>query len=260
MNKIRVIIITSLVLTAAIEGNQIKLNSMILAHADGLFPIGINGDVVALIKQYQNQMATLLRGKKRDTGYEGMFTFEGKKHTIQELALLETAHGITQEFIMVRHTIIEKFEEISRPFRQLIKDYGIKPLMGDLIQESIMKRNRHDSLLYIWAKTDEKNEYEIFDKHIKSIKDIELFMIDLNNFLGDIVYNCPRGYAQYKEHLDKFNKAAQYARELKLPKENHDLFLKYINKNLSILLKNDICLERVKELYNDFTSTAALAA
>ncbi len=85
-------------------------------------------------------------------------------------------------------------------------------------------------------------------------------MIDLNNFLGDIVYNCPRGYAQYKEYLDKFNKAAQFVRELKLSKENHDLFLKYINKNLSTLSKDEISLQKVKELYNEFKPIAALAA
>lgn len=258
MNKIMILIASSLCMFT-IQANQIKLDSVILAHADGLFPIGINGDVVALIKQYQNQMAILLQGKKRGVHYEGVFSFEGKKYTIQELTLLEAARGTTIELMTVRHKIIKKFEKISHPFRQLIKDYGIKPLMGDLIEESIIKRNRHNSLLYIWAKTDEKNEHEIFDKYVKSIKDLEIFMIDLSNFLGDIVYNCPRGHAQYKEYRDKFNKAAQFVRELKLNKEHHDLFLKYINKNLSTLSKDEISLQKVKELYNAFKPTAALA-
>lgn len=252
-------IITSFACTPTLQATHIKLDSIILLHADGLSPIGINGEVVALIKQYQNHIHALLRGKKIG-GRELLYEYEGNYYTVQELRHIECERDLSQQLTIVRHKIITDFEHISQPFRKLITDYGIKPLMADLIGESMIKRNRHDSLLYTWAKTDEKNEYELFTKHIKSIKDLEIFMIDLNNFLNDIVCNCPRGYAQYKENVDKFNKAAQFAKELNLPKEQHELFLKYINKNLSIFSKYDISLAKVKELYNDFKPTLAPAA
>jgi hypothetical protein len=123
--------------------------------------------------------------------------------------------------------------------------------MVNLIEESMIKRNRRDSLLHVWSKMNEKDELDLFDKHIRSIKDLEFFMVDLNNFLGDILYNCPRGYAQYKEYVAIFNKAAQLARELNLSKEHYELFLKHINKNLSSLPKNNLSLDTVKELYNN---------
>lgn len=258
MNKIKLLMLTSIVFVSAQGIHQIKLDSIVLHHADGRFPIGINGDVIALIKQYQGKMAMLLYGKKTATGYEGIFEFEGKKYTIQELIMLENERG-TQALYEVRQEVIKKYEEISQPFRMLIKVYGIKSLMGDLIEESVIKRNRADSLLYVWAKTEEKNELEILHKNIHAVKDIELFMIDLNNFLGDIVYNCPRGYAQYKEHVEKFNKAAQYAQELQLNKKQYDLFLKYINKNITPIEKSAISLEKVKELYNEFKPTLSAA-
>lgn len=258
MNIAKLFLVLSLV-PMSVQAHQIKLDSIVLHHADGKFPIGINGDVIALIKQYQGKMAMLLYGKKTATGYEGVFEHAGKKYTVQELISLEAQHGTNAELIMIRHEVIKKFEEISQPFRQLIKVYGIKPLMGDLIEESVLKRNRGDSLLYIWARTDEKHELDILHKNIHSIKDIELFMIDLNNFLGDIVYNCPRGYAQYKEHLEKFNKAVQFAQALQLNKKQYALFLKYINKNITPLEMHAISLEKVKELYNEFKPTLSAA-
>ncbi len=252
MSKLKFTVILSLTFAYPLCAEHITLNSLILTHADGRFPIGINGEVVALIKQYQGHITTLLRGKKTRFGYEGIFDFEGKKWTVQELRELESTRGINHHLATARHKVIEHFQHISQPFRQLIGEFGIKPLMAELIAESMAKRERPESLLYVWAKMDEQHEQELFDTHIKSMQDLEFFMIDLNNFLGDIVYNCPRGYAQYKEHLEKFNKVVPFLKELRLGKEQRELFLKYVNKKLFTIAKNDISLEKVQELYNEF--------
>lgn len=213
--------------------------------------IGIDGNAIALIKQYQSQIMTILRGELSEGRRIGTYTFDRKKCNVHELHQLETVHGVhDMRLIAIRNQIRDDFEKISSPFQAIIYSPGIKTGMGFLIKESCTKRNRSDSLLYIWVTNDAKNEYELFDFHIKSIKDVEIFLTDIYNFLGDLIFSCPRAYAQFKEQVNKFNRAKLFVIDLRLPKTKQYAFLKYLNTQITNFSTHEINQEKIKELYD----------
>jgi hypothetical protein len=236
----------------------IKLESVFLEKVDGK-AIGVTGESIALIKQYQSEIMKILLGEKtKSTNARiGKYVFDGQKYSMQELSKLETEQENSSRFKAVLRTIRDDFENVSRPFQTILQDPSIKKIMGYLIEESCTKRNRLNSLLYIWSQTPEKNEYELFELHIKSIRDFEIFLIDLNNFLGDLAFSCPRAYAQFKDHVEKFNSAQQIALGFNLTKEQQDLFAKYLNTALLTIAKNEITQNKIKELYNHFKAAQA---
>lgn len=237
------IIIVCLLITATALPSYVKLAA---SKLDMLPVIGINGEAIALIKQFQSQITKLLKGEL--TPYE----FEKKKHTIAELRQRENQQQNDWRFPILLQKIRADFEKISEPFHDVIQGAGVKAAMGFLIKESCSKRNRLDSLLYIWVTTDEKNEYELFDFHIKSITDVEIFLIDLHNFLGDLVFSCPRAHAQFKDQIAKFKMAKSYIPTLNIPKNEHPRFLKHIHAALPKLSKHEINQEKIKILYTNF--------
>ena len=238
--------------------NHIKLESEILEKVDGK-SIGVTGESIALIKQYQSEIMKILLGEKtRSTNTRiGKYLFDDKKFSMQELSRLENEQGNDARFKTILRTIRDDFEKVSGPFQKILQDPGVKTVMGYLIEESCIKRNRLNSLLYIWSQAPNRNEYELFELHIKSIRDFEIFLIDLNNFLGDLVYSCPNAYAQFKEHVEKFNQAQPLVAGLSLTKEQQDLFLKYMNTALLTISKNDITKNKIRDLYNNFKAAKA---
>jgi hypothetical protein len=259
MNTLKSIIsITFLATIPMLYGNHIKLESSILDKVDGK-SIGVTGESIALIKQYQFEIAKILLGEKSKSNNTrtGKYTFEGQRYNMQELSQLEIQHPNPSRFKAALRIMRDDFENVSKPFQSILQEPGIKTIMGYLIEESCIKRNRQNSLLYIWSQSTNANEYELFDLHIQSIRDFEIFLIDLNNFLGDLAYSCPRAYVQFKERVEKFNHAQQFITELNLDKGQQDLFAKYINTALSTISKNEITRNKIRELYNHFKSAKA---
>ncbi len=252
MKKITIIIAVSLVLSPTINHTApIKLESSILTQIDGLL-IGINGETIALIKQYQSQIMNMLLGTRTANGRVGVYDFDGQKCNVQQLRQLEIEQGTNDRFIAFRKRIQTDFEHFSEPFKKIVQ--GVRAIMAILIEESCKKRNRLNSLLYIWAKTDEK-DFELFDLHVKSIKDFEIFLTDLNNFLGDLAHSCPRAQIQFQEQVAKFNRAKQFVMELDLSNTQRQLFLRYLNTQLANLPKDEITKEKIIELSNSFSAT-----
>ena len=105
-----------LISTPLMQGSFMKLESPIVAQLDGL-SIGIDDEVIALIKQYQGQIMTILAGKATLEGRVGLYDFEGKKYTMQQLSILEHERGISQPLVSLRHQIRDEFEKISLPFQ-----------------------------------------------------------------------------------------------------------------------------------------------
>lgn len=230
-----------------LKSAPIKLESGIIAKIDGL-AIGIDGQTIALIKQYQSEIIAILLGKKSGDMRIGKYEFDGKKRSLQELRQLETELGTSPKFVALRGQARNDFEKISEPFRKIVQ--GVKSFMSILIEESCKKRGRLDSLLYTWAKTDEKNEYELFDLHVKSIKDFELFLTDLNNFLGDLVHSCPRALGQFQERVAKFNQAMKFVAVMNVTGDKRQKLLKLINSSLDKMSKEEVTQAKIQELAN----------
>jgi hypothetical protein len=257
MQKNSLVFSIALLLSTPLYPAWVKLESPIISSIDGL-SIGITGESIAMIKQFQAAITKILLGERRGNGRVGTYEFEGKKYNVQELRKLEAMHPDDPRFAMLLTQIRGDFETISQPFQAVLYGEGTKTIMGFLIEESCMKRNRlPNSLLYIWAKNTEKDEYELFDIHVKSIKDFEMFLIDLNNFLGDLVFSCPIAYRQFKEQVEKFNKAKEIVTTAAIAREHQQPFLTYLNTALVNVPKQEITKRRIEGFYTQFKGEAA---
>lgn len=93
------------------------------------------------------------------------------------------------------------FQRITDPF---LKDArGSKQQMVELIKESCKLRNRMTSKLLTWS---ESSERDSFNKNIKTFHDLDVFCLDLTNFLKDLINSCPKAYKKFlawKQHNKK---------------------------------------------------------
>ncbi len=233
---------------------EIKLESPLLALVDGA-SIGINADVIELIRSFQRKIIDILLGDKQPDGSRrGRYEFEGKKYSAQALRKKEELLGSSQSLQQALAQAKKNFIDISDEFKAVAR--GSKPTMAILIEESCTKRNRMNSILIIWAKTKEVDENSIFDKHVNTFKDFEAFCVDLLNFLGDLVRSCPKAQEQSRQRFGKWSKIKELI-PFVIPdatKENLDArFLKYVKINhLDKLSLADITDKKVIELFTQF--------
>jgi len=230
----------------------IKLENPILSMIDGK-QVGINGENVALTRKYQSNILDILLGPNTKNGRHGVYEFDGKKYNAQQLREIEeafdhtTSHEHRDQMQVALKKMRDDFEAISEEFKETAKTS--KPIMAMLIEESCQKRGRgNDSLILIWAKSKE-NEYTLFNRHVRSVKDFEVFMTDLYNFLGDLVASCPIAQRQLKERIEKFGKVHHLMQALSLTPEQQQKFLKYIQKHMNTLEVGAITEAKIKELY-----------
>jgi len=234
-----------------IHTRSIKLESGILSKVDGIF---FDGDTIGPLKRYQYNLRTFLIGIRGEDGKRHpQYTFESNLYTMQQLSRLETTRGSNEELKNLLRQIRSDFETLSMEFRGVAR--GSKPFMATLVEESCARRGRlHNSILYIWAKTDEAEEEQLFDDHIHTIRDLEMFFTDLHNFLGDLMESCPKACRQFQEKVGKFNKIKGLLLELGLSTETQKEFLKQINHSLAKLKTDDINLATVRKLFDEFNN------
>lgn len=249
------------------SSNPVKLESEILADFDGS-SIGITGTVIARIKKYQSKIIDILLGTKdHATGKRhGRYEFENSLVSTQELVKIEENLKVKSDHSNAQITTCLKqmrrdFESISVEFRPVI--HSAKAIMSILIEESCRKRNRIDSLLYVWAQTNEESELELFDKNLKSIKDFEVFLIDLYNFLEDLTFSCPKALKQFTDQLDKYK--TDHAEKIKKVKEllpkcsvkpnNEAAFLNYIAQALDKIALHDITQQKISSFVTAFNKS-----
>ncbi len=228
------------------------LKSDILATVDGK-SIGINGDTISQIKKYQSDIMNIIRGKRNVTtnNREGLFEFRGNKYSVAELKDFEDQGLLSHDD---QKNILKKmrdyFESISIEFKPVAQ--GSKPIMSLLIIESCHLRNRNDSLLVAWSKTKEHDEAALFDKHVRSIKDFEMFLIDLYNFLSDMCHSCPKAMHQFKERIERFAKIKSLMTSLKITKDKETAFMKFATKMAEHLAPGEITEHKMHEIYTAF--------
>lgn len=244
----------------------IKLESEIIAQFDGT-SIGINGDVIARIKKYQSKISDLLLGKKSASGRHGLYEFDGVFYTVQELrkkeeSLTSKSPGQSSQLHECIRRMRDDFEAISKEFQVIAQ--GTKPIMSIFIEESCKKRNRTDSLLLIWSKTKEQDEYTLFDLHVKSIKDFEIFVTDLYNFLEDLAFSCPKATKQFNDRLEKYkhdrsekvNKIKQVLGTSGVVLSESEL-TRFTNQYVDKMALQEISASKIKTLLEHFSRQSA---
>ncbi len=174
---------------------------------DGSF---IDGEVIRDIRKYQLDIRNMLLGKRQiDRTRVGTYEYEGNKYSVQELATLEQEVGNNQQFQLLLIQIQNDFMHISEPFEQAIRN--AKSMLEMLVSQSNKLRNRENSILNKWSECSVNNERKLLETHIQTIQEFNIFLIDLCNFLTDIVESCPKARKQYDEWL-KTVTAAKNAR------------------------------------------------
>jgi hypothetical protein len=262
--------VTEAVATQEIEQpskQHITLESHALSTFDGS-SVGINAEVVHLIIFARKSINQQLFGiHNPDNSYTGMYTFNNKQYTIQQLVKIEDAatgsgnsadrEGLQAILRAAKKDLLNKLHSFMENAR------NSKQLLLVLIEEDCTKRNLDDhSLLIKWGEADTAaQELAIFDEHIYSLRLFNRFCCDLLNFLGDLLASCPKGAEQFKHLCEKRTKAATLIPQLtgfqkiglaKREKFKNEfaqyLFIHHLNK-LNIA---DITPDTLETLLNEF--------
>jgi len=234
---------------------HLKLESTMLALVDGNF---MNADVVERVYSFKRDILNIMWGDKIGQERVGRYIFQGKKISAHELAAWErdgAEHLADRTVKEERDNCLEamKTEFIKASDKLNSISRGAKPLMGPLIEESCMKRNRMDSVLLLWAHTPEELEEEIFDEKVLTGQEFSRFCIDLLNFIADLLHSCPKARHQFEERSEKW-RLFEKALVTVIGNEKPNMeFLKYIKlKHLDRLSRADITTTTVKRLWEEF--------
>ena len=183
----------SLLLSLPSITHAVTLNSA--KKFDGSF---INGEVIRDIRKYQFDIRKMLLGElQTDRTRCGKYMHEETKYSVSELAALEQEVENPQQLQLLLTQIMNDFIQISQPFEQDIQD--AKPILVILVAQSNKLRKREDSLLNKWSECSAANERKLLETHLQTIPEFNIFLIDLCNFLTDLVESCPKAQTQYNQ-------------------------------------------------------------
>ncbi len=244
------------------EQPHIKLESKMLALVDGSF---VNADTVEHIRIFQRDIINILWGDKgQGNAREARYLFDGKKFGAQQLATFEDELASMRD-VLSPQEFADLHTQLNRCLLEMKKDMlessnklktiaaGSKGTMGVLIEEDCEKRSNKNSVLFIWAKAKEEEEDVIFDRHVKTVRDFYTFSIDLLNFLGDLVYSCPRAVQQFEQRIQKWEKIKSIMPSLSISAQQEKEFLKHVKINhLDKLSLGDITPGKLKSLAAEF--------
>jgi len=194
----------------AYSEREIVLESSVIRVADGTF---INADKIEFIRKFRRKLLDFILGDLQPSNQrKGKYNLFGKFHTIESLARVEqeVSGSLLPKDIEIQLALQELLTHAKADFIVQSNEFiesgrGAKNIMVILIQEDCQKRNRPDSLLLEWAKTKEGQESTMFERHIKSFADYHYFLIDLVNFLLDLIHSCPKAEAQFKDRVAKWS-------------------------------------------------------
>lgn len=214
----------SFVFYSQADHQPIELNSKIIHALDGITRI-IDGNTIKTQYTILSETANLQFGKINEyKKREGFLGFGNGKKNIKQLVieetklenelkafnltpkdvfnakalpnlpqnLIETINGLNAAFMEAK----EYFKHATFPFIDQVKHF--KHLVVQLMEDWSKKRNRPDSIILRWAET-AGNEEEVYHKHLTTLKIFDIFLNDLNSFLRDLIYNCPKAKKQFEE-------------------------------------------------------------
>lgn len=186
--------------------DHIVLDAQIVHIFDGV-PHTLDGDSFDDMLHVRRSAMVLLTGKPNGNGIlEGAYQFNGKQHTVEQLAEFEQMHGNSPELEKILKEVVEDFIALSEPFMKQAR--GTKHFMIHLIEEWVNKRNRPGSQLLNWHRAEEGKEFEALRTEITSFTELIAFCKDLIVFMGDLMYNCPKAFKQLvdKQSVEKRRK------------------------------------------------------
>jgi hypothetical protein len=131
----------------------------------------------------------------------GNYELNGKKYGIHELAKIEkdcTNTLIQQQLQELLKKAKLEVMDLLRPFVDVVG--ATRWIVTPILEEWIEKRQKTSTLLIKW-KDCPGTEEVLFNKMIQSFVSLTRFCTDLRIFLGDLIHNCPKGYAQFEELL-----------------------------------------------------------
>ena len=176
--------------------NDVILESAILRTADGHF---ITYDDVGILLQLREYLRTILFGTKDKSGIlTGPYTFDGIPHCLRTLTLLEKKLDVTARdawLIQVRDAFKERTKDTKK------RAEGTKTQQYMYIKESCRLHNRPNSILLLWAQAPEGQEDDAIDTYVSNFYDMAKFVIDLMNFLDDMVSSCPKAKKQFLDRI-----------------------------------------------------------
>lgn len=181
---------------------KIKLESPALAFSDGK-SYGFTGEHIGFIAKVVHKLEGMKFGEKNGQAPRvGIFEHEGTLYSIKELTLIEQQDA-APDLEKTLTAAKRHFNATILPFMEYSQ--GVRPIIIELIEESCQKRHRMSSFLRTWGQCADGKEQDAFNKGITSFKKLDQFIADLMNFLKDLVDNCPKACAQFKE-LQKQNR------------------------------------------------------
>lgn len=205
--------------------NFIKLEHWAIHLTDGKTP-GMDGDACTDCLQARGQINKLIHGQKdRQTGqYIKKYELDGKKVALEDLIKIEAEYG---------DHIVLKNGQPWKPYYNCLQSMKYdfiefsESLMGEanttrnttmhLIEEWCKKSGRHNSLLHNWGTEDER---ELLLK--SSATDFHQLILDLKNFLHDLMYSCPKGRELFK--VERISTMALKAAFQELTKKSGTVF------------------------------------
>jgi len=192
----------------------IELNRDIIRLIDGK-AFGVSGETIGALYKMIRDIQNIQLGRRMPDGERiGMYTFEGKQHTIQSLiaiekeikeALNDNTPGVEeskQELDELLKIMRSDFMRIVSPF--IAEARSAKDPLVVLIQEECSKRQRPHSLLLEWAALMD-DEFSNFERQVTNFQIFDSFCKDLIDFKKDLMHNCKKARKQFKELVERYS-------------------------------------------------------
>lgn len=162
----------------------------------------IDGNTFGIIFLVRNKLNAFRLGVKKDGHRAGSYAFKDKFYSIDELVHIEGNYVGDAELNVLLSQSKKDFEDLVGQFIGQAK--GTKAFLVTLIEESCYRRNRKNSILLTWASSAEEHETVIFHTEVQSFRGLAEFCQDLENFLEDLMYSCPKAMDQFKKKRDQY--------------------------------------------------------
>lgn len=251
------------------EQKQIVLESNLLKLVDGFL---INANTIELTRNYQRNLLHIVYGTKENNGSRhGDYEFNNKLYTIHDLSGIEqdlvkkeasySAHEYERLQKQLQTTLLkakDDFIEKSKKYRAI--GAGSKHITSKLIEESCKKRGRRNSVLLTWGSAPEEQEDMILYQEVHTFIDFEQFVVDLLNFLDDLIHSCPKAQEKFKARLHKWTKFKEIMPSVLTTQEMNSTleaeFLKYFKEHhIDSHTLEQINKALVQKLLNEFKKT-----
>ncbi len=244
------------------HSHKLEHNLLVMLDGRSLGSLGIDGGSIAKIKRYQSDLLKMMQGKAIGTElledgtstiiHEGLYQFGTNKYSVNQLVEIEREGLLSQEDTKnIIKVMREDFKKASIPFEAIVRQ-SAKP-MQELIEQSCRFRGRleRDCLMLEWTKSGSKDEEILFDQNIKTMRDFQIFIFDIYNFLEDLIESCPKAVDQYEASKARLKHVRSLLSELNIAKTKEARYIKLVLSKAGSKKMEEITLNFVKDIIKD---------